>query len=270
MARRSRMLLTVLVAALVLGLTACGSGAAGRAGAPLAAASDGSPAASLTETGSTLLSPLMQTWAAAYQRQFPDVTVKTAATNSTAGIDDASAGTADIGTSDAYLSSGNLVKNPALVNIPLVISAQQVDYNLPGLGAGIHLNLNGSVLAGMYEGTITTWNDPAITTLNRGVPLPPIKVVPMHRLGGSGDTFLFSSYLSTQDAVWNRTIGYGTTVAWPPVPDAPAWCCCRWHGGCWAAGPSASTPPPPVMWSMWMNRSLWPRSRCTSPSPMPT
>src|SRR5271166_6668735 len=136
MARRSRMLLTVLVAALVLGLTACGSGAAGRAGAPLAAASDGSPAASLTETGSTLLSPLMQTWAAAYQRQFPDVTVKTAATNSTAGIDDASAGTADIGTSDAYLSSGNLVKNPALVNIPLVISAQQVDYNLPGLGAG--------------------------------------------------------------------------------------------------------------------------------------
>ncbi len=226
MAGRSRMLLMVLVVAFVLGLTACGSGATGRAGAHVAAASDGNPAgsappaASLTETGSTLLSPLMQTWAAAYQRQFPDVTVKTAATNSTAGIDDASAGTADIGTSDAYLSSGNLVKNPALVNVPLVISAQQVDYYLPELGAGVHLRLNGTVLAGMYEGTITTWNDPAITALNRGVPLPPIKVVPVHRSGGSGDTFLFSSYLSTQDAVWNSTIGYGTTVAWPPVPDA--------------------------------------------------
>ena len=225
MAARGRMPL-VVVAALLLGLTACGSGATGRAGAHQAAASDGSlaksapPAASLTETGSTLLFPLMRTWAAAYHQQFPDVMVSTAATGSGAGIADASAGTADIGTSDAYLSSGNLVKNPALLNIPLVISAQQVDYNLPGLGAGGHVKLSGPVLARMYEGTITAWNDPAIAALNPGLRLPAIRVVPVHRSDGSGDTFLFSSYLSTQDPAWNSTIGYGTTVAWPPVRGA--------------------------------------------------
>ena len=228
MAGRGRMLLIVVVAAFLLGLTACGSGTTGKAGAHLAGASDGSPAgsappaSSLTETGSTLLFPLMHTWAAEYRKQFPDVAVSTAATGSAAGITDASAGTADIGTSDAYLSSGNLVKNPALLNIPLVISAQQVDYNLPGLGAGSHVKLSGPVLAGMYEGTITAWNDPAIAALNPGVRLPAIRVVPVHRSDGSGDTFLFSSYLSTQDPAWNGTIGYGTTVAWPPVGGALA------------------------------------------------
>ena len=164
----------------------------------------------------------MRIWAAAYHQQFPDVTISTAATGSGAGIADASAGTADIGTSDAYISSGNLVKNPALVNIPLAISAQQVDYNLPGLGAGGHVKLSGAVLARMYEGTITAWNDPAIAALNPGVRLPAIKVVPVHRSDSSGDTFLFSSYLSTQDPAWNSSIGYGTTVAWPPVGGALA------------------------------------------------
>jgi len=66
------------------------------------------------------------------------------------------------------------------------------------------------------------WNDPAIAALNPGVRLPAIKVVPVHRSDGSGDTFLFSSYLSTQDPAWNNTIGYGTTVAWPPVRGALA------------------------------------------------
>ena len=122
MAGKGRMLLTVVAAVFLVGLTACGSGTTGRAGAHLATASDGSPAgsappaSSLTETGSTLLFPLIRAWAAAYHQQFPDVAVSTTATGSGAGIADASAGTADIGTSDAYLSSGNLVKNPA--NLP--------------------------------------------------------------------------------------------------------------------------------------------------------
>ena len=85
MAGRGRMPLTVVVTAFLLGLTACGSGTTGKAGGHLAGASDGSPAgsappsSSLTETGSTLLFPLMRTWAAAYHQQFPDVTISTAA-----------------------------------------------------------------------------------------------------------------------------------------------------------------------------------------------
>jgi phosphate transport system substrate-binding protein len=172
----------------------------------------------LTETGSTLLLPLLHAWAGAYQQQFPQVRISTGGTGSGTGIKDASAGTVDIGASDAYLSSGDLVKNPALLNIPLAVAAQQVDYNLPELKAGVHLRLTGTVLAQMYQGTIRTWNNPAISKLNPGITLPPARVVPLHRSDSSGDTFLFTSYLSTHDPAWNHAIGYGTTVAWPPGP----------------------------------------------------
>jgi phosphate transport system substrate-binding protein len=228
LAGKKRMLSVVVTAALLLVvMAACGRGASGSAGtaapaAPVAGTGAGPPATTLTETGSTLLYPLMQAWAAAYHRQVPGVTVTVAGTGSGTGIADASAGTADIGTSDAYLSSGDLVKNPALLNVPLAISAQQVDYNLPDIGAGRHIRLDGQVLAQMYEGTITAWNAPAIAALNPGVRLPATGVVPVHRSDSSGDTFLFSSYLSTQDPAWNAAIGYGTTVAWPSIPGAIA------------------------------------------------
>jgi phosphate transport system substrate-binding protein len=205
------------VAALA-GLTAgCGAGTANTsAGGNTAAAAEA--AGTITETGSGLLFPLAQKWAAAYHQQVPSVTVTTASTGSGKGIELASAGKADIGASDAYLSSGDLVKNPSLLNIPLAISAQTVIYNLPGLSAGRHVNLDGAVLAGIYRGTVTMWNDPAIAGLNKGLTLPAIKIVPIRRSDRSGDTFLFTSYLSTQDSQWNEAIGYGTTANWPTVP----------------------------------------------------
>jgi phosphate transport system substrate-binding protein len=170
---------------------------------------------SLSETGSTLLFPLLRAWAGAYHQRYSQVSITTGATGSGAGTTGASAGTVNIGASDAYLSSGDLINNPRLLNIPLAISAQQVNYNLPGLKAGVHLQLNGTVLAQMYEGKITTWNDPAVAALNPGVTLPATKVAPLHRSDSSGDTFLFTSYLSTHNPTWNSAVGYGTTVAWP-------------------------------------------------------
>ena len=237
MALKLRRLLALSAVALVgcaasaAGVTACatppqpppvhatGPGIGSRGGLP---ATPGSARLTLTETGSTLLYPLLRTWAAAYHGKYPNITITTAPTGSGTGIADASAGTADLGASDAFLSSGNLVLDPDLLNVPLAISAQQINYNLPGLGPGVHVKLNGAVLARMYSGSITTWNDPAIAALNRGVRLPAIRVVPLHRAESSGDTFLFSSYLSTGDPGWNAAIGYGTVVAWPPVPAARA------------------------------------------------
>jgi phosphate transport system substrate-binding protein len=181
------------------------------------------PAGTITESGSGLLYPLAKNWAAAYHQQFPGVTVTTASTGSGKGIALATAGQVDIGASDAYLSSGDLVKNPTLLNIPLAVSAQTVIYNLPGLSTNSHVDLTGTVLAGIYDGSITKWNDPAITGLsgnNSSLHLPAIPIVPIHRSDSSGDTFLFTSYLSTQDLPWDETIGYGTTAAWPPVPGA--------------------------------------------------
>jgi phosphate transport system substrate-binding protein len=200
-------------------IAACGSTvrpaqSAGNSAAVLAASS-----ATISETGSSLLAQQAQTWASAYHQANPAVTVTTESTSSGKGISAASAGTADIGASDAYLSSGDLVQSPTLLNIALTVSAQTVIYNLPGLSQGSHVSLDGQVLAEIYDGTITMWNDSRITGLNvnKGLNLPPLKIVPLHRSGSSGDTFLFTSYLSTQDPGWNSSIGYGTTAAWPPV-----------------------------------------------------
>jgi phosphate transport system substrate-binding protein len=230
-ALRSRLLLAA-AAVLPLALAAGCSGGTGNAAVPLtpAAASPGGgiPAGpapgpqALSETGSTLLYPLLRSWAAAYHQQHANVSIATAPTGSGKGIAEASAGTVDIGASDAFLSSGDLVTNPAMLNIPLAVSAQQVNYNVPGLRPATHLRLNGKVLAEMYQGTITSWNDPRIAVLNPGVRLPHTRVVPLHRAESAGDTFLFTSYLSAQDAAWDGVTGYGTTVLWPRVPGARA------------------------------------------------
>ncbi|MEP7022987.1 MAG: phosphate ABC transporter substrate-binding protein PstS, partial [Actinomycetota bacterium] len=89
-----------------------------------------------------------------------------------------------------------------------------------GLRAGTHLRLTAALLARMYEGKVSAWDDPAIGALNPGVQLPHVKVVPLHRSDSSGDTFLFTGYLSTHDPAWNSAIGYGTTVAWPAAHGA--------------------------------------------------
>ena len=219
--------LRIAVAAALVGLAAaCGAATGAGAGRgegpanPINAAALSASATTITETGSTLLYPLARTWAAAYHQQYPGVTVTTAGTGSGAGIEDASDGKADIGASDAYLSSGDLVTNPRLLNIPLAVSAQTVIYHVPGLPAGSHLQLTGTVLAGIYSGTITSWNDPQIKALNPNLPLPPLTIVPLHRSDRSGDTFLFTSYLSTQDPAWDASIGYGTTANWPKVAAA--------------------------------------------------
>jgi phosphate transport system substrate-binding protein len=193
------------------------------ASAPAAAALPTAPAAaaqSLSETGSTLLYPLFNLWVPDYKKAFSQVTISTAGTGSGTGISSAAAGTADIGASDAYLSPADMTKYSTLENIPLAISAQMINYNLPGFTGT--LKLNGTVLAEMYTGKITMWNDPAIKALNPGVTIPAIKVVPLHRSDSSGDTFLFTSYLSKQDSSWSSSVGFDTTVAWPKVSSALA------------------------------------------------
>ncbi|HEU4362295.1 MAG TPA: phosphate ABC transporter substrate-binding protein PstS, partial [Mycobacterium sp.] len=172
---------------------------------------------SISETGSTLLYPLFNQWATAYRKNYPNVAITAQGTGSGTGISQAAAGSVDIGASDAYLSEGDMKEHPGLMNIALAISAQQVNYNLPGLQE--NLKLNGKVLAGMYQGSIKTWNDPQIAGLNPGVNLPDTPVVPLHRSDGSGDTFVFTQYLSRQDPDgWGRSPGFGTTVDFPAVP----------------------------------------------------
>ncbi len=177
--------------------------------------------ASISETGSTLLYPLWNIWVPAYTQKFPKVTMTTAGTGSGTGISDASNGTVDIGSSDAYLPPSDVSANPTLANIPLAISVQVLTYNLPGVTT--HLRLSPQVLSAIYQGQITSWNDPKIASANPGANLPNMPIVALHRSDSSGDTFIFTQYLSKADHNgWGSKVGYSTSVQWPSTPGALA------------------------------------------------
>lgn len=180
----------------------------------------------ITESGSTLIYPLFQAWIGAYKKVDPNLQMRAAATGSGAGIAQAIARQVHIGTSDAYMSDNEAMANPHILNIPLAISAQTVDANLPEL-RGKSLKLSGPVLADIYSGKIRQWDAGAIAQLNPGVRLPHNAIVPIRRADGSGDTFIFTQFLTfttstTEDTdsvgtAWGDRIGYGTTVSWPGV-----------------------------------------------------
>ena len=200
----------------LLALTAvAGLGLGAAAVAPARAAS----AVNLLETGSSLLYPLFNLWVPDYTKANPHVRITTQSTGSGTGISEAISGVAQIGASDAYLSDALMKMHAGMLNIPLAISSQMVNYNVPGLN-GTHLKLSGPVLAGIYSGKIVKWNDPAIAGLNAGVKLPDHDIVTVHRTDGSGDTFIFSQYLTFSTPAWKTATGYGTTVSWPAAPGA--------------------------------------------------
>jgi phosphate transport system substrate-binding protein len=173
----------------------------------------------LSETGSTLMYPLFKLWIPDYTGVAPDVTLTAAGTGSGAGISAAISGEARIGTSDAYMSDQEYQQNRGIMNIPLAISAQTVNYNIPSLNGG-DLKLSGQVLAGIYSGKITTWDAPEIAKLNPGTQLPHQGIVPIRRDDTSGDTFIFTQFLDFSTQTWEDHVGYGTSVKWPEVSGA--------------------------------------------------
>ena len=170
----------------------------------------------LLETGSSLLYPLFNLWVPAYSHLHPNVKITTQSTGSGTGISQSIAGIAQIGASDAYLSPAQMHMHSNMMNIPLAISSQMVNFNLPGLN-NQHLKLSGPVLAGIYSGKIRNWNDPQIAQINPGVKLPNHTIIPIHRTDGSGDTFIFTQYLSFSTPTWANSIAYGTSISWPAV-----------------------------------------------------
>ena len=204
-ARRSRR-----IAALAVGLPLLGWFAL----SPLAARAE---TVTLVETGSTLLYPLFKIWASEYAKTHPGVKISTAATGSGAGIDQAISGEAQIGASDSFMSDSDMKRHSQIMNVPMAISAQLVVYNIPGLNA-TNVRLDGPTLAGIYAGKIRTWDDKAIAALNPGAPLPHNNVIPVRRGEGSGDTFIFTQYLTFTTVPWENGPGFGNEIAWPAAP----------------------------------------------------
>jgi phosphate transport system substrate-binding protein len=177
---------------------------------------------SILETGSSLLYPLINLWAPPYAQSNPQVKITTQATGSGTGISQAVNGAAQLGASDAYMSDVQMAQT-RMLNIPLAISAQTIVYNIPGLNT-VHLNFSGSVLAGIYDGSIQFWDDPRITSLNSQYAgsLPHASIIPVRRSDGSGDTFVFTQYLSATTPSWRSGPGFGTTISWPSASNSIA------------------------------------------------
>jgi phosphate transport system substrate-binding protein len=121
--------------------------------------------------------------------------------------------TVDFAASDAPLSATDATNIPNALHIPETIGAVTVAYNLPGVPSGLHLT--GKVIADIYQGTITKWNDPAIQNLNPNTMLQAQTINTVHRSDGSGTTFIFTGYLSASSTSWNTSVGQGKSVSWP-------------------------------------------------------
>jgi phosphate transport system substrate-binding protein len=171
----------------------------------------GASAFSLTGAGSTLLAPLESKWAEDFQHRYSD-TVTYASVGSGAGIAQVSARTVDFGASDAPLTPTQAEKCKECIQIPWALTATGIAFHLEGVKK---LNLSGPVVAAIYLGQITSWNDPKIAKLNKGVKLPNLKITPVYRSDGSGDTYAFTDFLSHVSSTWKKQVGNATTVSFP-------------------------------------------------------
>jgi phosphate ABC transporter phosphate-binding protein len=197
---KNRTVLLTSLALLAIPLASCGS------------SSGSSNSKQLVGAGSTLVAPLISQWQPEYDKE-AGVTVAYSAIGSGGGITQITARTVDFGASDAPLTEDQFKEANGVVQIPWALAATVVAYNVPGVPS--ELKLTGPVLAEIFMGKITTWNDAKIAALNPGVTLPSMKITPVYRTDGSGDTYAFTDYLSHISPEWKSSIGNSTQVKFP-------------------------------------------------------
>ncbi|NSX96599.1 phosphate ABC transporter substrate-binding protein PstS [Agrobacterium vitis] len=169
-------------------------------------------AADISGAGSSFIYPVFSKWGEAYKAK-TGISLNYQSIGSGGGIKQVEAKTVTFGATDKPLSDEELTKN-GLTQFPMVMGGIVPMYNIEGVKPG-ELVLDGKALEGIYMGTITKWNDPAIAALNKGVKLPDQAIVVVHRADGSGTTFNFTDYLSKVSADWKSKIGSDTAVEWP-------------------------------------------------------
>jgi phosphate transport system substrate-binding protein len=167
---------------------------------------------SLKGAGSSFVSPLVSTWVAPYDAA-TGVHNDYNPIGSGGGIQAITNRTVDFGASDAPLTRDQFAACNGCVQIPWALSSTSIAYNLPG--APPHLRITGPVLANIYLGKITKWNDAALKSLNPGVNLPDMSITPIFRSDGSGTTYNFTDYLSKVSPEWKSKVGMGTQVNFP-------------------------------------------------------
>lgn len=169
-------------------------------------------AADITGAGATFPFPIYAKWAEAYKKE-TGVGLNYQSIGSSGGIRQIRAKTVTFGATDAPVPGADLDKD-GMVQFPAVIGGTVPVFNLDGFKPG-DIRVNGQVLAEIYLGTITNWNDPKLVALNPGRPLPNQAITVVHRADGSGTTFNFTDYLATVSKDWADKVGKGAAVKWP-------------------------------------------------------
>jgi len=172
--------------------------------------------ATLNGAGATFPQPLLNAIISRYTTQVrTNVQINYQGVGSGAGISAFTSKTVDFAATDAALTASQRAAAPNALHIPETIGAIVITYNLPDVPTG--LKLTGPIIANIYLGTITKWNDPAIAALNPTITLPNQDIIKVRRSDSSGTTNWFTKYLSAVSQAWNTQVGSGTTVQWPGV-----------------------------------------------------
>jgi phosphate transport system substrate-binding protein len=193
---------------LALVLAGCQGGSAGNT----AGANSAAGGTAVTGAGSTFIYPVLSAWASDYSKA-AGVNINYQSIGSGGGIAQIKADTVDFGATDKPLDPKE-VADSGLAQFPAVIGGIVPVVHISGVDAG-KLKLTGPVLADIYLGKITKWNDPQITALNPGVTLPAASIAVVHRSDGSGTTFNWTHYLGQVSPQWKSGPGEGTSIAWP-------------------------------------------------------
>lgn len=183
--------------------------------AVLIAAASPASAAEILGSGSTFIYGAMEAWASAHASA-RGTTVLYHPVGSATGITEIRHAVVDFAVTEAPLNDAQLLRD-GLAQFPLVIGGIVPVVNLDGVAAG-QLRLTGAVLAAIYLGQVTSWDDPAIAALNPDLKLPRLKILPVHRSDGSGSSYVWSDYLSRISPEWRVRVGTNTSLSWPAGP----------------------------------------------------
>jgi phosphate transport system substrate-binding protein len=164
--------------------------------------------------GATFPNPIYSKWFSEYGKANPSVQINYQSLGSGAGIRQITEQTVDFGATDGPMTDDQLRAAPGkLLHFPTVLGAVVPVYNIPNVTA--ELKFSGAVLADIFLGKITKWNDPAIAKLNEGVNLPGTDITVVHRSDGSGTTYIWVDYLAKTSPEFKKRVGIATSVNWP-------------------------------------------------------
>jgi len=167
----------------------------------------------LTGAGATFPYPIYSKWFSEYAAAHPGIEINYQSIGSGGGIRQVTAGLVDFGASDMPMADDALAGSKIkLIHIPTVLGAVVPVFNVPGVS---NIRFSGGVLANIYLGKISMWNDGQIAKDNPGVQLPAQKIIVVHRSDGSGTSFIFTDYLSKVSSEWGNGPGRGTSPSWP-------------------------------------------------------